>query len=226
MSATALILVNKILLKMRLTYRATTLVNAEGYAPLILHALNEIKDELLSEYDWRVAKKQGTITLDNGVEFYALASDFLRFLNTTQPLYYGIDNGEDEINKISIRIDGTWVEHTAVNTSDGTPYIARLFGSDQVTGYERIQVRNIPDAVMDGTTVYYDYIRQIPAMEADADKVPFNDILMITGAFTKLMDDKGRATQKMLLEWEQLKATAKRQDGAGRQRKLKYRDIG
>lgn len=226
MSSSALTLVNKVLQKMRLTYRPSTLVNSEGYAPLVLRALNEIKDELQNEFDWRISKDQGTITLSDGEENYELASNFLRFLNTPRPIYYALDNGENDVNKITLVGDAEWVEHTAVNTSDGTPYIARFFGTDAVHGREVLQVRSIPDAATNGTTVYYDYIKKISDMALDADTVPFSDLLMITGAFVKLMDDKGRATQKMLIEWEQIKATAKRQDGAGRRRQLTYRDIG
>lgn len=218
---TALQLVQKVLVEKLRLNSVSTIAGASGYTLNVLWALNEIQRELLDDYNWKKLKKTGSITLANGTDLYDLASDIHRMLN----LYYQVDDGsDDDIPQITLVPDNRWIVHSAQDVTDGKPYIAREFGVS-ATNVPQIQVYYIPGSAQVGTKIYYDYIKQVSDLSANADLSPFDDHLLILGATLKLKDQNGNASGLDFDMYLAAKNKAMMRDGANRGKKLAYRDI-
>jgi len=184
---TALQLVNRILMEKLRFDTVTTLAGAAGITSLVLWSINEIQRRLFDAADWKRLKKQSHITLVANQELYSLASDVHRLLR----IYYQIDDGlSDSVPKITLVGDDAWVEHKAVDTVTGRPYIAREFGLDS-NNFKQLQVYYSPNSANAGAKVYYEYIRAVADLVNDNDRSPFDDHWLIDGGSMMIKSSQG-----------------------------------
>jgi hypothetical protein len=216
----ALQLVNTIISqKLRIGGQESDLINATPWGRTVLWAINEIRRELMDDYDWPAYKKTGEISLVADQDTYQLSTtDFYRLVEGDDPLYYDIYDGSTEVQRIVLVDDATFKNHVAEGVDDGIPYIARLFG------FKKVQFRYTPTAQTAGTKIYYDYIMETSDLANSADTCSIPDILLILGAAMKLKSQNGDLTQDVVDDY--LAAKLKYKNRAGnRKRKLAYRDI-
>lgn len=183
--ATAIQLVNRVLLQKLRVDPVTTLTGATGFPISVLGALNEVQDELADLYDWPVLKKLGSFMLSAGVTSYDLSSDFLR------PLRFYWPDGNNANRKIELVGDEVFLNHEAYDTDTGFPYIVRMFGSNDATGAHQVEVKGAPDAITDGLYINYEYIKLPAPLTADASICLFPDLVMVQGAYMKIKVQNG-----------------------------------
>lgn len=232
MGKTALVLVNTVIRsKLNLTVQVQSLTAGvlPAIANRVLRALNEIKDELLDDYDWKALKKKGSFALVANQPYFDLAADFHRFVDSKRAaMYYAYNPSANGLPTLEVVDDDTFVDNQAIDVTTGLPYIARLFGINAGTGRRQVELYYAPNAAAvagNYSTVFYEYIQQWPDAAADADTFPFDDNLMIQGAYMKIRNADGRLEDMDGLDYVAAKNKAILRDSSGRKRSLKYTDL-
>lgn len=223
----ALALVNKLSIeKLGLTDEIAALATPNAEVKKFLWALNEVQRSLYDSFDFVKLKKQGTITLATDTTVYDLATDFVRFIRDKDPLYYTkVSTGATEIAKFTLVNDGDFKNHRIdTGVEEGRPYIGRLFGSKAITNVSQIEVHGNVTATYDSTVLYYEYIRALADLAADADTSPFSDHILINGGYLRLSVKNGDASPADFADFINASIRTMNNDSAGRIRKLKYRD--
>lgn len=221
----ALQIVNKVLVEKLGLASATTLVGAVSQTAIALWAVNEIQRMLAKEYDWNRLKKKAYITLATSTEFYALtgesaANDVDRLLNIYYARDFSISSGYPVITLVG---DEQWLNDYALNVTEGLPYMVREFGRDS-NNLPRVQVYYIPTATYNGTLIYYDYIRSVTDLSANADTSPFDDEWLIEGAHLKIQNRNGTLSDEEVQSFVNSILTGIK-NNTKRKRVLSYRDI-
>lgn len=221
----ALQIVNKVLVEKMGLASATTLVGAVSQTAIALWAVNEIQRMLAKEYDWNRLKKKAYITLATSTEFYALTgesatNDVDRVLNFYYDRDYSISSGYPIINYLG---DDRFLNDFAVNVTEGLPYMIRDFGRN-ASNLPRVQVYYIPTATYNGTLVYYDYIRSVADLAANADTTPFDDEWLIQGAHMKIQNRNGTLSDEEMQSFLNSIITGIK-NNTKRRRTLPYRDV-
>ena len=216
----ALALCNKVIVEKLRFSTISTIVGATGLAKQVLWAINEIQRELAGAYDWNDLKKKTSITLATGTDLYSLASDLARII--PEP-YYQLDDGTvDDVAKFVIVNDEYFLNHSAVDVTAGKPYIGREFGRDS-SNIKQLQVYSIPTAAHNGTLLYYDYIKKLTDLSANADVSPFEDNWLIEGAYMKIKESQGRLKPENISDYIN-DIVLGIQKNVRRKRVLKYED--
>jgi len=221
----ALQIVQKVMVEKMGLISPSTLVGAAGQDAMALWAVNEVQRMLAKEYDWNRLKKQGTITLVTGQEYYSLtgasvANDVDRLLNIYYDRDFSIASGYPKITLVG---DEQWLNDFAVNVTEGLPYMARELGRD-ANNLPRLQLYYIPTATYNGNLIYYDYIRIVSDLAADADTTPFDDEWLIEGAYMKLQNRNGTLSNADMQSFINNIITGIKNQ-TKRKRVLPYRDI-
>lgn len=205
---TAISLVNWVL-KYKLRMSTVTSIES-GTSRLgleVLAAINEIQRRLIDARDWDFLKNTGEIILTSGVDTYTLDADPLvrRLIhngadNTT--FYYQQDNGSGtDVAQIEVVSDAKFLSHKAVDTTEGKPYIARLFGranaayGEAASNYPKVQFYHVPDTTTAGTSIYYDYIEDLADLEKNIESSPFDWLWLAEGAAMVVRANQGRLKQ-------------------------------
>lgn len=222
----ALQIVNKVLVEKLGLASATTLVGAVSQTAIVLWAVNEVQRMLAKEYDWNRLKKQASITLVTAQDYYSLtgasaANDVDRLLNLYYARDFSISSGYPKINLVG---DEQWLTDYAVNVTEGLPYMAREFGLNATTNLPQLQLYYIPTATYNGKLIYYDYIRTVTDLSADADTTPFADEWLIEGAHMKIQNRKGTLSDEEVQSFVNSIVTGIK-NNTKRKRILPYRDV-
>jgi len=202
----------------------TTLVGATGDTTIALWAVNEIQRMLAKEYDWNRLKKQSYITLVTAQEYYSLTAQSTNDVDRLLNLYYARDFSiSSGYPKITLVGDEQWLNESAVNTTDGLPYMAREFGRD-ANNYNRLQLYYIPTATYADTKIYYDYIKLVTDLSVNADVSPFDDEWLIEGAYMKIQNRAGTLSDTDMQSFLNNIITGVK-NNTKRKRFLQYKDI-
>jgi len=183
--ATALQLVNRVLLQKLRVDTVTTLTGATGFPVAVLGALNEVQDELADLFDFPILKKSAAIMLASGVVAYDMATDILR------PLRFYWPTGDNEERRITLASDELFLNHDVYDTDAGYPYIVRMFGSNDTTGVPQCELKGAPDDTTDGLYINYEYIKKPADLTDDSDICIFPDLVMVQGAYMKIKVQNG-----------------------------------
>jgi len=211
----ALQIVNAVLVKLR-QGEVAALTALDAYGKDVLRALNDVQNELYQEKNWTFLKKTQQITLATGTQSYAVDTDFGRkiLVYRNDPSYYELDHVSDK----------EWVEETYGRTDQGTPYIYRFFGRD-TSGKPLIWLFYVPDASYNNKKLYVDYLIKLAPLAADADTSPFDDEILIQGAFCKIKSNDGDLAPKDAQDYERARAAYIAADARQRKRTVRYRDF-
>lgn len=230
----ALALVNKVIVeKLRLSDTVNTLANASATVLEVLWAINEVKRRMLDMYDLTQFKDEGTINLATDTTLYSLASDFLRFTKPKRigpdlwayPVYYTkVQDGSSAVNNFTVVNDQEFRNHTALNVTEGLPYIGRLFGYDS-SGNHQLEVYGNVTAAYNGTSLYYEYIKDIADISANDDILPLPDHLLINGAYLTIRVSNGDADEHDLVSYLSTEGSVMLNNESGRVRRLQYTDM-
>jgi len=216
----ALQIVQKVMAEKMGLISPSTLVGAAGQDAMALWAVNEVQRMLAKEYDWNRLKKKSSIKLVTSTEFYSLASDLDRLLNIYYDRDFSIASGYPKITLVG---DEQWLNDFAVNVTEGLPYMAREWGYD-ANNYKQLQLYYIPTATYNDNLIYYDYIRIVSDLSADADTTPFDDEWLIEGAYMKLQNRNGTLSNADMQSFINNIITGIKNQ-TKRKRVLPYRDI-
>ena len=216
----ALELVNKVAVeKLETSDAISALATPNAEVKKILWALNETQRSLYDAFDYVKLKKQGTITLATDTTVYDLAVDFARFVKGEDPAYYTkVKTGAVTIAKFTLANDEDFKNHTTIDVTDGKPYIGRLFGSKAVTNVSQIEVYGVPTVTYNGVLLYYEYIRALADLAADADTSPFSDHILINGGYLRRSVANGDASPADFTDFISASVRAMLNDSSGRNR--------
>lgn len=211
----ALQIVNAVLVKLR-QGEVAGLASLDAYGKDILQTLNDVQNELYQEKNWSFLKKRHEWTLSTGQQSYPIVGDFGRVISI-----YRNDPSYCELDPVS---DEEWIEETYGRTDQGTPYIYRIFGVDWQF-YRLFWLFYVPDASFNGKKLYVDYITKLTPLAVDADTSPFDDGILIQGAFCKTKSNDGDLAPKDAQDYERARAGYIAADARQRRRTVKYRDF-
>jgi len=211
----ALQLVNAVLVKLRQS-EVVGLASLDAYGKDVLQALNDVQNELYQEKKWAFLKKKQEITQATGTQSYPMETDFGRkiLVYRNDPSYYELDHVSDD----------EWIEETYGRADQGTPYIYRFFGLD-ASKKLLLWLFYAPDASFNGKKLYVDYMTKITPLAADAETSPFDEGILIQGAFCKIKTNDGDLSPRDLQDYERARAGYIAADARQRRRTVKYRDF-
>jgi hypothetical protein len=211
----ALQLVNGVLVKLRQS-EVAGLASLDAYGKDVLQALNDVQNELYQEKNWTFLKKKQEISQVAGTQSYPMDTDFGRkiLVYRNDPSYYELDHVSDE----------DWIQETYGRTDQGAPYIYRFFGRDG-SGKPLIWLFYVPDASFNGKKLYIDYLMKLTPLAADAEISPFDEGILIQGAFCKIKTNDGDLSPRDLQDYERARAGYIAADARQRKRTVKYRDF-
>jgi hypothetical protein len=211
----ALQIVNAVLVKLR-QGEVAGLASLDAYGKDVLQALNDLQNELYQEKNWTFLKKKQEITQTTGTQSYPMETDFGRkiLVYRNDPSYYELDHVGDK----------EWIEETYGRADQGTPYIYRFFGRDG-SGKPLIWLFYVPDVSFNTKKLYLDYVIKLTPLAVDADTSPFDDGILIQGAFCKTKSNDGDLAPKDAQDYERARAGYIAADARQRRRTVKYRDF-
>lgn len=195
----------------------------------VLWAINELQRDLAKAHDWMKLKDQGEIDLATDTTTYDLAANFSRFIEGDNALYYtkvftGDTANQDE-NKVTVVTDQTFKAHNPSGVTEGKPYVARLFGSNDTTFVSQLEVYGAPTLAFNGTKLYYEYQKKTVDLAADADLSVFEDETLIEGGYLKIKESDGEASQSDLIDFINSAVNDVFNNDSGRKRTTTYKDI-
>jgi len=211
----ALQLVNAVLVKLRQS-EVAGLASLDAYGKDVLQTLNDVQNELYQQKNWSFLKETQEIILATGTQNYPMETDFGRkiLVYRNDPSYYELDHLSDD----------EWIEETYGRADQGTPYIYRFFGRD-ASGKPLIWLFYVPDASFNNKKLYLDYMTKLTPLAADAETSPFDEGILIQGAFCKIKTNDGDLAPKDAQDYERARASYIAADARQRRRTVKYRDF-